>query len=56
MHQHVINRISLANLTMTASECFGLQLGEWDFQRLKSMAGKYYQNTYDNFRAPDIRL
>jgi len=33
---------------MTANECFGLQLAEWDFQRLKKMAGKYYQNTYDN--------
>jgi hypothetical protein len=48
MHQHVTNRISLANLAMTARECFGLELGEWDFQRLKSMAGAYYRDTYDN--------
>lgn len=48
MHQHVSNRISLANLAMTARECFGLELGEWEFQRLKSMAGAYYRDTYDN--------
>ena len=47
MHQHVSNRISLANLAMTARECFGLELGEWEFQRLKAMAGAYYRSTYD---------
>lgn len=48
MHQHVTNRISLANLAITARECFGLELGEWDFQRLKSMAGSYYRDTYES--------
>jgi Transposase IS66 family len=48
MHQHVSNRITLANLAMTARECFGLDLGKWEFQRLKSMAGAYYRDTYDS--------
>jgi len=48
MYQHVNNRTSLANLSMTARECFGLDLQEWDFVRLKVVAGKYYQDTYDN--------
>ncbi len=48
MYQHVANRTSLANLAMTARECFGLEFGEWDFQRLKCMAGEYYRDTYDD--------
>ena len=48
MHQHVSNRISLANLAVTARECFGLELDQWDFQRLKSIAAAYYRDTYDN--------
>src|SRR5208282_347305 len=48
MYQHVSNRTSLANLAMTARECLGLEFGEWDFQRLKCMAGDYYRDTYDD--------
>jgi hypothetical protein len=48
MHQHVSNRISLANLALTTRECFGLHLREWDFQRLKSMGADYYRTTYDD--------
>jgi hypothetical protein len=48
VHQHVRNRTSLADLSLTARECFGLELREWDFMRLKVMAGKYYRDTYDN--------
>ena len=47
MHQHVSNRITLSNLAMTARECFGLELGVWDFQRLKAAAGAFYRDTYD---------
>src|SRR5262249_52286646 len=38
IHQHVSNRTTFANLATTVKECFGLDFGEWEFQRLKSMA------------------
>jgi hypothetical protein len=48
MYQHISNRITIADLAVTARECFGMELGVWDFQRIKSMAGAYYRDTYDN--------
>lgn len=47
MHQHIANRITFSNLATTVKECFGLNFGEWEFQRLKSIAAHYYTSTYD---------
>jgi hypothetical protein len=46
IHQHVSNKTTFANLATTVKECFGLDFGEWEFQRLKSMAAEYYKGTY----------